>query len=222
MAVTEIAILHFNTPTHGEDVRQRLKQAQSVQEVWHTKHFPHLPSSRVERGDAMFEQLEDPARVLITARWDSVAAHWQWIGGDENKKIMAGLGDYIDSNNVVLFHLDDADIFSGPAPQGMNRLTESPVISVARMFVSPEAKHLFSVKFEEVRSILEDFAKPHLVRGGWRVDKEGDAKEEFVIFCGWESLEKHTEFKMHPAYSDYIKLLEFATGADMKHYKRIL
>lgn len=222
MAVTEVAILYFNAPTHREDLRQNLKQAQSVQETWHAKHFPNLPSGRAERGDAMFEQLEDPGHILITVRWDSVAAHWQWIGGDENKKIMAGLGDYIDSNNVVLFHLDDADIFSGPTPQGMIPLTDSPVISVTRMFVDSEARRPFSVKFEEIRGILEAFAKPHLVRGGWRVDKEDDSKEEFVLFCGWESLERHAEFKEHPTYSDYTRILDFATGTDMKHYKRIL
>lgn len=222
MAVTEIAILHFNTPTHREDIRQSLKRAQSVQEAWHAKHFPHLPSSQVERGDAMFEQLEDPAHVLITARWDSVAAHWQWIGGDENKKIMAGLGDYIDSNNVVLFHLDDADIFSGPAPQGMILLTDSPVISVTRMVVGPEAKHLFSVKFEEVRGVLEDFARPYLVRGGWRVDKEAETKEEFVLICGWESLERHFEFAKDPRFNEYKKIPELVTGTDIKHFKRFL
>lgn len=222
MAVTEIAILHSNSTPHKEGLRQSLKQAQSIQETWHSEEFPNLPSSPAERGDAIFEQVEDPGNILITARWDSVVAHWTWIGSDENKQIMAGLGDYIDENNVVLFHLDNAAIFSGPTPQGMVPLTKSPMISVERIFVHPQSKRLFSLRFEEMRPVLEDFAKPHLVRGGWREDKEDNAKEEFVIFCGWESLEKHAEFKTHPTFSDYKTILDFATGTDMKHYKRIL
>lgn len=170
----------------------------------------------------MFQQVEDPANILISARWDSVAAHWQWIQGDENQKIMGELGAYIASDNVVLLHLDNPDIFSSPASQGRTSLQDSPVISISRIYVDPQAKDQFSARFEEAKRALEDFVAPHIVRGGWREDKEDESKEEFVVFCGWESLEKHGEFKAHPTASKYRSILELATGTDMKHYKRFL
>lgn len=221
MAVTEIAILHSNANVITEDLRQRLQQAQSTQEAWHATHYPNLPWSRTERGDVMFQQADDPAKILLAARWDSVPAHWEWIKGDENKKIMADLSRHIVTDKVVLFHLD-AEIFSSPAPHGRMPLADSPLISVAHFFVDPAEKASFSTKFNEVKGILEDFTKPNLVRGAWRVDKEDEAAEEFVVFCGWDSLEKHAEFIMDSEYPEYSKILEFATGTDMKHYKRFL
>ncbi|KAK1770444.1 hypothetical protein QBC33DRAFT_555927 [Phialemonium atrogriseum] len=169
----------------------------------------------------MFQQSEHPEKILVTVRWDSVPAHWDWIGSDENKQIMAGLSDHIAKDKVVLFHLD-AEIFSRPAPQDAIPLLDSPLISLTRLFVDSDKKDAFSKKFNEVRGILEDFAKPHLARGGWRVDKEAETKEEFVLVCGWESLERHFEFAKDPRFNEYKEIPELVTETDIKHFKRFL
>jgi hypothetical protein len=49
-----------------------------TQDEWHLAHFPHLPSSAPSRAAVWFAQVEDPSVLLTTARWESVAAHWDW------------------------------------------------------------------------------------------------------------------------------------------------
>jgi hypothetical protein len=49
-----------------------------TQDEWHLAHFPHLPSSAPSRAAVWFVQVEDPSVLLTTARWESVAAHWDW------------------------------------------------------------------------------------------------------------------------------------------------
>ncbi|KAL1869720.1 hypothetical protein VTK73DRAFT_2961 [Phialemonium thermophilum] len=221
MAVTELAIL---TSTNGElsgELRKLLEQARPIQAAWHAENFPALPSTPAERGDAMFQQMEDPRKILLTARWDSVAGHHQWIASEDNKAIMAKLNSHIDSDDLVLFHLD-SEIFSAPPPDGATGLVDSPVISVARLMVAPNQRKNFGDKFEEVRNLLEDYAKPHLVRTGWRVDKEHDARDEFVVVCGWDTVQRHLDFAHTAEFLQYREILGFLDGSDIKHYQRFL
>ena len=224
MAVTEIAIIHSVSGGLDKDLEAALRAAPPVLHKWRADTFPGPSAAGSERGTAMFQQIEDPAKILLTEPWDSVSQHWQWIGSDANKGLMGGLATRIaveGDDKVVFFHLD-AEIFTPAAPEGYKHLVDSPVISIGRMYVSAEGKAAFAAKFDEVKGILEDFAKPYLVRGGWRVDKEDEGKEEFVMFVGWDAVEDHMAFAETPGFAKYSELRGFVTGADIKHYKRFI
>ncbi|GAB1314185.1 ABM domain-containing protein [Madurella fahalii] len=221
MAVTEFAVIHLTSTPLSNSVRELLTSSTNVQDSWHAANFPTLPSSASDRAVAWFEQIEDPSQLMTTARWDSVAAHWQWIRSDGNIGVMTALGVHIVSQDTVLFHVD-ADIFEEASSSGSIQLLQSPVISVSRILVASENKGAFDAKFDEVKSVLEEYASPGLVRFGWREDLEAGAKEEFVLVCGWESVEKHLDFAGAPGFDQFQGIQQFIETADIKHYKRFL
>lgn len=250
MPVTEFALLHLShtapapaAPPLPAAVRETLASAMQLQSAWHAAHFPSLPSRAADRAAVWFAQVEDPAVLLTTARWASVAAHWDWIRSADNVAVMAALaerGDII-AEDTVLWHVE-GEIFSGgggeeegggrggggggdgdgdgPARDRVVPLLQSPVISVGRMFVAREKREAFAAKFEEVKGILEEYARPHLVRYGWREDgEEGAEEDEFVVVCGWESVEKHFGFAESKGFARYSEIREILERVDLKHYK---
>lgn len=236
MPTTELAILHLTTPTPLEEsnpLLTTLASATPIQDAWHQAHFPHLPSSAADRAAVWFAQVEDPSRILTTARWESTAAHWEWIRSDANKGVMASLeaGGGIVPEDTVLLHVK-GDLFGGHEGDssssslsggGLVPLLESPVISVARMFVARGNREAFAAKFRGVRGVLKRHAHPHLVRAGWREDvPEGAEEDEFVLVCGWESVERHFAFAEAPEFPKYNEIRELITRVDLKHYKRLL
>lgn len=197
---------------------------------------------------------------MTTARWESVDAHWEWIKGDENQKVMAelvgegkgeeedeeegkegkggdgdGKGDgneggakgergYIVAGDTVLFHVEGSLFSEQDASRGEGYvpLLESPVVGVERMFVLREKKGEFAEAFERLKGMLQDVS-PLVVRSGWRADGEAEAEEdEFVVVCGWESVEKHMEIAGKLAESNYCGILELVSRIDVKNYKRLL
>ncbi|KXX73327.1 hypothetical protein MMYC01_209763 [Madurella mycetomatis] len=221
MTVTEFAVIHFTSTPLSDSVREFLTSSTHLQDSWHAANFPTLPSSASDRAVAWFEQIENPSHLMTTARWDSVAAHWQWIRSDTNIGVMKALGDHIISQDTVLFHVD-ADIFDETSSPGSIQLLQSPVISVSRIFVAPENKEAFHAKFNKVRNVLEEYARPGLVQFGWREDIEAGTKEEFVLVCGWESVEKHLGFAEAPGLGQFQEIQQYIETADIKHYKRVL
>ncbi len=96
------------------------------------------------------------------------------------------------------------------------------VISVGRLFIEAGKRDLFQREFDSVIQILKDFARPHLVQGGWRADKEADSKEEFVLVVGWDSVERHFKFADSPDFAKYAGIRECVADQEIKHYKRFL
>ncbi|KAK4043477.1 hypothetical protein C8A01DRAFT_43603 [Parachaetomium inaequale] len=229
MPVTEFALLHLTTtpppaeslpPNPKNPILPTLASAMHIQSTWHATAFPALPSSAADRAAVWFAQVEDPSWLLTTARWASVDAHWDWIRSAENAGVMTGLeeGGYIVGGDTVLWHVG-GEIFGG----GGGSLLESPVVSVTRMFVARGDRGRFAGKFGEVRGVLEGYAGPNLVRFGWREDgEEGAEEDEFVLVCGWESVEQHFGFAEAEGFGRYGELRELIARTDLKHYKRLL
>lgn len=108
MAVTEFALVHLSSPLTPQTL-QALEEAQRIQDKWALEQNSQLPESRIARGTGMLQRNEDPSAILITARWDSPAAHWEWIGTDENKQAMYKLMPLIvaeGEKKLVLYHVD--------------------------------------------------------------------------------------------------------------------
>ncbi len=235
MPSTEFALLHLTTPPPASPtLRQTLAAAAHLQSAWHASRFPHQLPSAAARAARWFTDADDPAWLLTTARWPSVAVHWDWIRGVENVSVMArltGEGEgggkgkaMIVAGDTVLWHVE-GDLFPATVDgvDGMSSpLIESAVVSVARMFVPREKRAAFAARFEEVKGVLEGYAGPEMVGYGWREDGEDGAEEdEFVVACGWESLERHDGFEKSEGFAEYDSIRELVERLDLKRYKRM-
>ncbi len=224
MTVTEIAILHSTSGGLGDELKKNLLDAQPIQDDWYAKTFPGSACGPPARGSGMYQQIEDPAKILLTARWESVAQHWQWIATDVNKEVFGEIGKHVameGDNKFVLLHLD-ADIFGAPVADGQTRLLDSAVLSVGRLFIDADKKAAFQKEFDDVIHILKEFVAPRIVQAGWRADKEAEHKEEFVMVVGWDSVDQHMSFATSPGFAKYAGIRHFVSGQDIKHYRRFM
>ncbi|KAK4162782.1 hypothetical protein QBC43DRAFT_320979 [Cladorrhinum sp. PSN259] len=222
MAITEFAVLSLASTPLTDDTKAALTKAQTVQDAWHTKVFLNSPLSLSKRASAWLQQVEDPSLILTIAQWDTVQAHLDWVASDTNKSVMTVLaGGSIDLNKGYdLFHAD-TDFLGGD--DVAFPLLESPTLSVSRLYVPVEKKEAFAVKFAQVKRLLETYVSPRVVRFGWREDLEEGAKEdEFVLVCGWDSVEKHYAFSDAPGFDQFTQIQELVVRSDLKHYKRFI
>ncbi|KAI1422186.1 hypothetical protein F5Y12DRAFT_642832 [Xylaria sp. FL1777] len=227
MPVTNVTWLTSSSETFTPANRAALEGALDAQADWVARNAPSAPTDREARGVALFQQVEDPRVALETAHWASSAEHGAWLAADEYAASSAPLGAHFDFSRLEYFHLD-AHVFSRPPVETSEEeeeesLLRSPVVSVGRVQVAADKKDEFVRAWEGGKSILEDFAKPGVVRSAFRVQKADPETEELVFFVGWPSLEKHREFGQSPGFAEYADPLRaLAKGWDMKHYKRIL
>ncbi|KAH9241225.1 hypothetical protein K456DRAFT_1822092 [Colletotrichum gloeosporioides 23] len=247
MAVTELALLQFKE-LPNEETKELLDYCQTVQDTWVLRQKPGLPPKRVERGTAILQQVEDPSVLLLAAQWDSPEAHHEWIVSPENQNVMGKLTPLIHREGpraVLFFHIDTpifvpgqsipAAMADGEAKTGENKaegkkkaedeppnLLTAPVVSVGRFGVRPERKEEFVKKYAEAKWVVEDASKPYPVRGGWRIERAVDGTEEFVMYCGWSSVEQHKAIAQHEGFKEWAGIQEFVTGTDIWHYRRIM
>ena len=217
MAITEFAFVHLCSPLSAES-HQALEDAQRIQDKWAQGQDPDISLSRLARGTGMLQRTDDPSAILITARWSSPAAHWGWIGTEENKQAMAKLIPLIvteGDKKLILFHVD-AVLFP-PPEDGVTSALGSPILSVYRYRVKASARSKFESGLEEVMARLNTDADA-LFRWGWRIEKEDDGIEELLIVRGWESEEQRLDGE-HDALDE---LLADAIDVNTSSYKRIV
>lgn len=215
MPVTELALLHL---TPSPSALTQLRAALTIQDKWHAKTYPHLPPSFP--GSICFQSVSHPTEILITARWESVAAHWAWIKSDANASVMDTLGPYISkeeggSEDFSLLHVD-GDIFGEAVGEGVG-LLESLVVGVCRVEVEG-GREEFGGVVEGWKSYLAAAAAPHVVKGGWREDVEAEERQEFVVVSGWESEGSATEAEQAGQFIE----VNGRVSLKSTHYKRIL
>lgn len=220
MPVTEFVVLSLtkpvtsDSPTLPETVIQHLKEAKAVLE------------SASGYGFRYFQQVEDPSKVYILGLWDSVTAHTTFIASPENQRLLELLKDEIfftGERKITLWHLE-GDVFALDPSSGLKSVFTAPVISCNRHFVSTDRRVEFVTKFQEVRSILEDYTKPFNVVGGWRIEKEeveGKEREELVLFSGFDSVDNHMVFAETEPFTKYREIVALVQGFDLNHFTAI-
>ncbi|KAI0169660.1 hypothetical protein GGR52DRAFT_476085 [Hypoxylon sp. FL1284] len=223
MAVTELAWLKSTSEGVTPESKVAMESALNVQDQWCVQNAPTLPKGRENRGVGLFQQIEDPSIVLLTAHWPSVEQHTAWIESPENKTVFHALASYYELEKTVVSHINDVWIFKPADASGGVSLLESPVVSVARLPIAKENRKAFDQGWSEVKGILEDFVKPNVVNGGWRIEKDGRGTEEFVFGCGWPSVEKHREFRTTENFGNFTSVISpLAPTRGANHYRRVL
>ncbi|KAI0380753.1 hypothetical protein F5Y04DRAFT_91324 [Hypomontagnella monticulosa] len=222
MAVTELAWLTTVGPSVTTEAKKATDHGLGVQDEWCTRNAPALPRDREGRGAAFFEQVEDPSITLLTAHWETAPQHMAWIESPENKVVFPALADYFQLEKTKFFHVDGVEIFKKSKEPGAKSPLESPIISISRLAVPAEKRQTFEQAWNEVKGALEEFAGADLVKYGWRIEKEDPTAEEFVLICGWPSVEKHGEFTKVDGFQKLdSKVRSIAEVREVKHYQRI-
>ncbi|KAI1503646.1 hypothetical protein F5X99DRAFT_417174 [Biscogniauxia marginata] len=227
MPVTNLVWLTSSSATFTDEDKAAMERALGAQAEWVARNVPSAPRGRDARGVGLFRQVEDPRVVLETAHWESTEQHLAWLASDEYKASSAALVPHFLLDQIEYFHLD-VDVFSGDGDgdgdgDGKVPLLKSPVVSVGRVTVAADRKEDLAKAWEGGKGVLEAFAKPHVVRSGWRKQKADPDTEESVFFIGWPAVERHAELAKTEDFVKYATpLLSFAKTNDVKHYRRVL
>ena len=109
---------------------------------------------------------------------------------------------------------------------------EAPVMSIGRYKMAKQEARGYTATFGKVARYLADYVAPHRWAHGRRIDKElrGDGQgnyielrdqEEYVLFAGWENVERHLDFAKTEGFQQFRSLSEYLSEADIKHVQRL-
>lgn len=220
MAITEIAIMQDASDTLTEELKTVLDEDRKVINAW------TVASNLDFEGTWVFQQVENPAVLLMGAKWANVEAHRQYMASEEHGHAVAQVVPRLafgeDGKPKGDMYYLDADIFASSGNPSHTQLLESPVISVGRFSVAADQKEAITGKFNEFKGFVEDFAKPFVVKGAWRTESEPGSDEDWVLFIGWSSAEQHRGFGKHKGFATYRGLMPFITRFQVQHYRRVL
>jgi quinol monooxygenase YgiN len=205
MAVTELAILPLipNVLVSSPAPVENLKRAKQVLESSSGYNFN------------FFQQIEDSAVLYIIGAWSSTAAHEAFLPSSQNQSLVDSVKGYIDTENILMYHLG-LDAEATPLP------IDAPTISINRHFIKNGQREAFQKRFEEVEVLLQDYTRPRHVAGGWRMEKEIESKEEWVLFSGFDSVEHHQGFAKTDEFQRYRSIVEYVDSFEVKHMRRLL
>ncbi|CAJ2507459.1 Uu.00g086450.m01.CDS01 [Anthostomella pinea] len=223
MAVTLLVWLTSAADKLTEESKQAMEGALGTQADWVRTNIPTAPKDRESRGAVLFQQVEDPRVALETSQWESLDQHNTWLASEEYKNSSVTVVPHFDFSKLEYFYLDGS-VFAAAGNEAQETpLLKSPVISVSRMTVASAEKEAFIEAWAGFKGSLETFAKPHVVQGGWRAQQADQDTDEFVIFCGWPTVEKHLAFGSTEDFPKYgSPLLSLTQTRDAKHYHRVL
>ena len=98
---------------------------------------------------------------------------------------------------------------------------EAPTIGINRNFIKEGQHAAFEKRFVQVKLLLQAYAKPLPVAGGWRIEKEEEGKEKWVLFSGFDSVEHHYDFAKTARFEEYRGVVERVEGFEVKHLERL-
>lgn len=206
MTVTELAILHVlpigDTKGPSPELLARLKRARQVLETSSGYSFSFL------------QQIEDPNVLYIIGAWSTPAAHEAFLPSPQNQALLDSIKGHIDTEEMLMYHLD-LDATVTPLP------LDAPAISINRHFIKNGQRMAFQKQFDEVKPLLQDYIRPRPVAGGWRIEKETEDKEEWVLFSGFDSVEHHSGFARTDEFQRYRSIVEYVDSFEVKHMRRL-
>lgn len=194
MPVTEFAILRLRHGHHRPGLLDTLARCQQLQDGWMRCNQPGSLDPGVSISAMSLEQPGpdngSAPSLLITAPWDSIQAHAQWLRCDENRACNDQLSEYLVSggDSVLLFHMEPAgtraQVRRGFVSQGDFNVCRIPVDSARQRDALREAYRA-----------LDEAMHPE-VWAGWRLETDHD----FVLF--WTDNVSHERLRRIMSLSD--------------------
>ncbi|KAG4034846.1 hypothetical protein MFRU_002g01960 [Monilinia fructicola] len=227
MPCTELALLPLTSPL-APALISKFQRAKHVLEA--AAGYPCL----------FYVQVENPSLLYIVGTWESPEHHERFLPSVENLGLFdllgedvlvgAGLGETVEGKGIRMWHLEcDAlsplrtEVDEGIGEEDAKKKSpfSAPIISCNRHFVTSYNKGGFSKKLEEVRYALDAETKEYEIEGGWRIEKEAEDKEEWVMFSGWESVESHMASRGKDGFRGWKDIADWAEGFEIRHLRRI-
>jgi len=177
--VVEVAFIQLQAQYNAQKLQDIIKRTQQIQAHWIRQHQPKLLEGKPYdyTTDAWIGEDQSP-HLFLTAPWESVDGHVEWIQSQENISVMQELKQFIsqDGGAVDLCHLKPAgenNDFRGDI------LARGPV-KVWKISVKPEQKVKLQEEYRaiETRSSTEPNQR---MWAGWKVENEGT--EDMVILA---------------------------------------
>ncbi|KAI0382699.1 hypothetical protein F5Y04DRAFT_41964 [Hypomontagnella monticulosa] len=223
MPITEAALLLSSISGEVPPALRDLGVAAiAIQGEWCRINAPWLTE---DRGTALFQELENPGIILITAHWDSIEQHHACIASPENQKIIVELVPHLDAAAVKPRHIDGLHVFcASESEEGLIPALKAPILSVTIWIVRSENKALFEQTLAQVKGDLDTATMPYRHRGGWMIEKDDDKPdaEHYVMVGGLESADENVAFAKTEALREHYRTLSpLALDVETKHYKRI-
>jgi quinol monooxygenase YgiN len=210
MAVTEVALLRILPGGTAEDpkLRSNLAYAKDVMQRYTNNTFYY------------FQQIEDPSYIYIIGEWESLDQHMnRFIPSAGNQALLERLKDQLTVEWLLHADVSHASL---PLPKTEAEMTNARegklAMSVGRHFVKDGQRENFQNTFDANRAKLQDYVTEGTIGGGWRVDKEDD-KAEWFLMCPWTSVEQHLDFAKTEDFQKYAQIKERLESADVKHAK---
>ena len=165
-------------------------------------------------------ELEDPSLLQLFVDWDSYEAHQNFVNSSTYGPFVKHLMTIVDGD-IDMRHAN----FHPHPPSNAVGSTSAPVTEVLTAYLSEKNEDYAanSRKFGEMIKTKADSCKG--VSSGWIVEKvthsslgDGEKGNAYINVIGWESKEKHMQFRETQDFKDNIHLLRTnAKGLEVHH-----
>ena len=176
--VVEVAFIQLQAQYNAHELQDIMKRSQQIQAQWIRQHQPKLLEGKSYdyTTDAWID--EQSPYLLLTAPWESVDGHNEWIQSQENISVMQELKQFISQHEgaVDLYHLTPA----GENNEFRGDILARGPIKVWKISVKPEQKAKLQEEYRaiETRSSTEPNQR---MWAGWKVENKNT--EDLVILA---------------------------------------
>lgn len=207
MPITELALLRLTpstsitSPTLLTNLSTALHAMANFTSPSPALSLPQEPQE--SHGFHYYHSLSDPTLIYLIGSWSSLSQHLEtWIPSRENQALLELLKGQVEVE--WMFHVD-VDPTTVPVERKV-------VLGIERFFVGRGGKAASEGVFEEFKRRLEQGG--HMASGGWSIEEGGGEKEEFVLFTGWESVEKYKESERTGPLKEQARIGDFVERSE--------
>jgi heme-degrading monooxygenase HmoA len=206
MTTTQLTLLKLKpgATTLDRHLREKLGKVRGILEA----------AADSDRCFYWYQQTEDPSYLYIIREGGPATEHRGESAPFElDESLLELLGADFDLSKAKTFHVD-LPLRDIPV--------DAPLISIGQHKVPRGNKEAFEKRFSDTRHLMDEYVtREKKGAGGWRIEKDAEDHEEWVLFIGWESWEQHFNFVKIEAFKEYGKILRLLSGYDSRHAKLI-
>lgn len=135
-----------------------------------------------------------------------------WIPSSESQALLQLMKDQVEVEWMFHVGLD-------PTTLPLN----APLLAIVRHFVAKDNKVKFVELFDDIKHhLVLCTGSQELVKGGWKMEQDGQwvREEEWVLFSGWESVEKHLSAETND-FKKCVRIRDLMERSEIRHAMRM-